>query len=223
MISKLPRWVWSGAWVLAFIAGSVNAVSILSFEHHAITNMTGNTSMLAASFASMDISTTAHFLALIGSFVAGNAVSGFIIQDNTLQLGRRYGVALFLESLLLCLAVSLLNHHHHFCGLYAASGACGLQNAMASTYSGTVVRTTHVTGMFSDLGIFLGHTLRGLSVDSRRAKLSCLVISGFFCGGTGGTVAYRTMGFSALYIPASLTACAALSYSLYRLRKKRLF
>ena len=47
MISKLPRWVWTGAWVLAFIAGVVNVVGLLGFEHQAITHLTGNTSLFA--------------------------------------------------------------------------------------------------------------------------------------------------------------------------------
>ena len=50
---------------------------------------------------------------IIGSFIAGTVLSGFLIQDSTLQLGRRYGVALLLESLLLCVAVPLLKRNHH--------------------------------------------------------------------------------------------------------------
>ena len=45
---------------------------------------------------------------------------------------------------------------------------------MVSTYSGAVVRTTHLSGMFTDLGIFLGHFLRGLPVDMRRLRLCFL-------------------------------------------------
>src|ERR1700677_2398307 len=175
MISKLPRWVWFCAWVLAFIAGMINVVGLLGFDHQAVTHLTGNTSMLAAALAKLDLAGILHFAAVIGSFVAGTILSGFIIQDSTLQLGRRYGVALILESLLLCLAALLLNRHHAS-GLYAAC-ACGLQNAMATTYSGTVVRTTHISGMFTDLGIFLGHALRGLPVDTKRLRMCLLVIS----------------------------------------------
>ncbi len=220
MISKLPKWVWFGAWALAFIAGIVNVVGILGFEHQAITHLTGNTSMLATALATLDLNATLHFLAVIGSFVAGTALSGFLIQDTALQLGRRYGVAMFLESLLLFAAVPLLNRHYA-CGLYAAGMACGLQNAMASTYSGTVVRTTHVSGMFTDLGIYLGHALRGLPVDRRRAQLSFLVISGFLCGGVVGTVAFRFAGNFALLIPAGLTAGVSGVYATYRIRHRR--
>lgn len=43
MIAKLSRWVWGGAWALAFVAGMVNVVGLLGFEHQAVTHLTGTT------------------------------------------------------------------------------------------------------------------------------------------------------------------------------------
>jgi uncharacterized membrane protein YoaK (UPF0700 family) len=217
MISKLPQWVWAGAWALAFVAGIVNVVGLLGFEHQTITHLTGTTSMLAAALAEFNTAAAFHFAAVIGSFVAGTVLSGFLIQDSTLQLGRRYGVALLLESALLCAAVPLLKHHSSL-GIYSASCACGLQNAMVSTYSGAVVRTTHLSGMFTDLGIFLGHSLRNLPVDGRRLRLCVLIISAFLCGGVAGAFAYHRLGYSALLIPAVLTFAASVGYGLHRIR-----
>lgn len=218
MISKLPRWVWAGAWALAFVGGMINVVGLLGFEHQAVTHLTGTTSMLAAALASLDVKTALHLAAIIGSFVAGNVISGFLVQDSTLQLGRRYGIALLLESALLCAAVPLLDRSSMF-AIYSASCACGLQNAMVSTYSGAVIRTTHISGMFTDLGIFLGHTLRGLPVDSRRLRLCFLVITGFLCGGIAGAVAFHQLHNAALFIPAALTAITAFTYRATLLRK----
>jgi uncharacterized membrane protein YoaK (UPF0700 family) len=220
MISKLPRWVWAGAWALAFIAGIINVVGLLGFEHQAVTHLTGTTSMLAASIAALNGPAVLHFASIIGSFVTGTVLSGFIIQDSTLQLGRRYGIALLLESLLLAVAVPLLQRNSIF-GVYAASCACGLQNAMVSTYSGAVVRTTHLSGMFTDLGIFLGHWLRGLPVDMLRLRLCFLIISAFLCGGIAGAVAFRHLSYTALFIPSGLTAATALTYGFYRIRHRR--
>ncbi len=218
VISRLPPWVWTGAWVLAFIAGMVNVVGLLGFEHLAITHLTGNASLLAEAVATWDRPEVLHFAALIGAFVGGASLSGFLIQDSTLQLGRRYGVALLLESLLLFASVPLLQQGSAY-GMYAAACACGLQNAMVSTYSGSVVRTTHVSGMFTDLGIFLGHAVRGLDVDTRRLKLCFLVISGFVGGGVAGTFAFKAMSYSALLLPAGFTAIVAVAYWLYRVGK----
>jgi uncharacterized membrane protein YoaK (UPF0700 family) len=220
MISKLPPWVWTGTWVLAFIAGIVNIVGLMGFEHQAITHLTGNTSLLAEALATRNLAAMLHFAALIGAFVAGAVISGILVQDSALQLGRRYGVALMIVSLLLFAAVPLLRHDSAY-GMYAAACAMGLQNAMVSTYSGAVVRTTHVSGMFTDLGIFLGHSLRGLPVDSRRLRLCLIVISGFLCGGIAGAFAFRAFGYSALLFPASLTAAVSIVYGLYQVRKTR--
>lgn len=220
MISKLPRWIWAGAWALAFIAGMINVVGLLGFEHQAVTHLTGTTSMLAAALASLDVSAALHLAAVIGSFVSGTVLSGFIVQDSTLQLGRRYGIALVLESALLFGAVPLLWHQQPI-GIYFASCACGLQNAMVSTYSGTVVRTTHLSGMFTDLGIFLGHALRGLPVDQRRLRMCFLIISAFLCGGIAGALSFQHLGYTALAIPGSLTALTALAYGAYSLHQRR--
>lgn len=82
MISKLPRWVWAGAWALAFIAGIVNVVGLLGFEHQAVTHLTGTTSMLAATIASLDIPAIVHFASIIASFLAGTILSGNLLQDR---------------------------------------------------------------------------------------------------------------------------------------------
>jgi uncharacterized membrane protein YoaK (UPF0700 family) len=219
MISKLPRWIWAGAWVLAFIAGSVNVVGFLGFDHQAVTHLTGTTSMLSAAIAAADGRQVLHFLAVIGSFLAGTVLSGMLIQDSTLRLGRRYGVGLVIESVFLFIAVPLLGRQNPG-GLYLAACACGLQNAMVSTYSGAVVRTTHVSGMFTDLGISLGHTLRGLPVDARRLKLCVLVITGFAAGGVVGALAFHRFSYGALFVPAALTGCTAVAYGAYSFRQR---
>lgn len=220
MISKLPKWVWFGTWALAFVGGMVNVVGLLGFEHRPVTHLTGTTSLLATALASLDGAAALHFVAIIGSFFVGTVVSGFLIQDSTLKLGRRYGVALLLESALLAGAVPLLNRGS-LLGIYSASCACGLQNAMMSTYSGAVIRTTHISGMFTDLGIFLGHFLRGLPVNLQRLRLCLIVISGFLCGGIVGTLAFHQLHYAALFIPSALTATTSLAYGSYFFLNRR--
>jgi uncharacterized membrane protein YoaK (UPF0700 family) len=197
----------------------INIVGLLGFEHQAVTHLTGTTSMLSDAISLGHWPAFAKLLAVVGAFLAGAAASGFLIQDSTLKLGRRYGAALALESILLSCSVPLLNHQNHW-GVCLASAACGLQNAMASTYSGSTVRTTHLSGMFTDLGIFVGHLLRRMPVDWRRLKLCTVIISGFFCGGIGGAAAFRAFGYGALLFPAAFTGAGAVGYSLYRLRMR---
>ncbi len=216
MISKLPSWFWCGTWFLAFVAGIINVIGLLGFNHQTVSHLTGNSSILAAAIATGDISAALHFAMVIGSFMIGAIFSGFVIQNNAFRLDHSYGITLLTEALLLYLAVPLLQHESVY-GIYCLAGACGLQNAMVSTSSRTVVRTTHVSGMFTDLGIFLGHALRGLPVDPRRIQMCFLVISAFLCGGVTGAILFRKLSYSAVYIPAGITTFAAIICTAYQL------
>lgn len=215
MFSSLPRWVLIGGGMLAFIAGIVNATGFLGIEHQAVTHLTGTTTLLGIAVASGNGLEALHLFAVIGSFLAGAVLSGAIIQNSALKLGRRYGVVLFLESLLLFAAVALLQRGIAR-GDLLASAAMGLQNAMASTYSGAVIRTTHLSGTMTDIGIAIGHMIRRVPVDMRRLRLLCLLVGGFFTGSLAGCVLFQHFHYGALYFPASLTGIAGVGYALYR-------
>lgn len=215
MAERLATWVWVGAAALACVAGIVNVVGYLGFQHQAITHLTGNTSLLGAALVAGERGAALQLSGVILAFVVGAALSGLIIQDSTLRLGRRYGVVLSIESLLLLAAVPLFQRSH-MAGPLVAAMACGLQNAMATTYSGAVVRTSHVSGMFTDLGIMLGHAVRGMPLAQRRLALSVLVISCFFLGGLLGAVLFASYDYRALYLPAAVTGIAGVAYFLYR-------
>ena len=215
MNTRLPRWVWIGAIALACIAGMVNVIGYLGFEHQAITHLTGTTSLLGAALAQGDLRAIVHLWGMLIAFCVGAMLSGLVIQDQTLKLGRRYGVALALEAALLLLSIPLFKQQQIWGALLAAM-ACGLQNAMVTTYSGAAVRTTHLSGMFTDQGIGLGHVLRGMPLPMRRLTLSGLIISGFLGGGVLGAWFYRHWGYDALLAPALLTGSTGIGYVLYR-------
>lgn len=214
MISKLPPWVEIGGFVLALIAGAANAIGLLGFEHQAISHLTGIWTLLGLQISSLNWASVCHLGLIVASFVLGAALSGLIVRDAALQLGRRYGVALLAESLLLFGAMVALNLGSKS-GHLLASAACGLQNALASTFSGAIVRTTHVTGLFTDLGVMIGTRLRGLPTDGRRLKLYLLLIAGFIFGASLGGFAYARWAFNALALPATLALSLSLSYWLY--------
>lgn len=212
---QLPRWVWVGAVLLACVGGMVNVIGYLGFEHQAVSHLTGTTSLLGAALAHGDWQAVLHLWGVLIAFCLGAMFSGMIIQDSTLRLGRRYGAVLALESLLLFIAVPLF-WRQQILGALLAAMACGLQNAMATTYSGAVVRTTHLSGMFTDLGIGLGHLLRGMPLPMRRLTLSGFIISGFLAGGVIGAWLYARLQYDALLAPAALTGVIGIGYVLYR-------
>lgn len=213
MISKLPKWVWLGGALLATNAGIINAVGFLSFQHQGVTHLTGITTQLGASVASRHGLEALHLLGVIFSFLAGATLSGYLIQDSVLKLGRRYGVALLIESALLFVSVHYLKQDQ-LLGAYLASCACGLQNGMVSTYSGAVLRTTHVSGFITDMGVLLGQMFHRLKIDKRRLFLYGILVFSFFFGSVVGAFLFRYFSYETIYFPAVLTGLTGLIYSI---------
>ena len=102
-------------------------------------------------------------------------LAGMIVGAWKLIPGRRYGVAMIVEGCLLGSATRLFLHKHRL-ALPAVSMACGLQNAMSSSYCGLMIRTTHVTGIVTDIGVMLGHWLR----TGRSKAGNCVSLCGLF-------------------------------------------
>ena len=217
MLTKLPRWVEVGGFALAAVAGAVNAVALLGFEHQGVSHLTGTSTLLGVSLADGNAPESLRLVPVLAAFVLGAALSGAITGSAALSLGRRYSVALLVEAGLLLLSMWCLGDGSALGHLFA-SVACGLQNGMVSTYSGAAVRTTHVSGLFTDLGTMLGHRLRGHPIDRRKAVLYLLLIAGFVLGGVLGTVGYRRFQFLALAGPAAGAAALAVLHWVYRHR-----
>ncbi|MBF5038622.1 DUF1275 domain-containing protein [Methylophilus sp. 13] len=211
MMQRLPRWVEWGGFLMALNAGFINAVGVLGFRHQAVSHLTGISTFFSIEIMQGDGLQALHLLCVMLFFLLGAMLSGVIIGHEALKLGHQYHWALWLEAGLLAAAILLLNTGWHS-GQWLASAACGLQNAMTSTYSGAVVRTTHVSGLFTDIGIALGLRLRGKAVDKRRLTLYLLLIGGFVCGGVLGACSFMRWHFNALWLPVGHVAALSLLY-----------
>lgn len=218
MINKLPKWVEYGAFVLAFVAGCVNAVGLLGFDHQSVSHVSGTASLFGVSLFSDVGMSKFYLLGVLLSFLLGACVSGWLLHGTTLKLGRHYETILVLEAVCLFIALYLLLKTYHT-GIYMASFACGMQNALVTTYSGAVVRTTHLTGLFTDFGIMLGEAFQGKKIDKRKLLLFILIILGFVLGGGIGGVCFTVWGFKTLYLPALTCLLLALSYRIYSYRE----
>lgn len=214
MITQLPRWVEFGAFLLAFIAGTVNAIGLLGFDHQSISHLSGSATQFGTSVFHEPVNESLHLFGILVSFLFGAILSGALLQGTSLKLGKHYDTALVMEAVLLFISLAFLYQNQAY-GHYFASAACGLQNAFATTFSGAIVRTTHVTGVFTDLGIMLGQWLRGAELDKRKAKLFVLIISGFIFGGVLGAILFKSIAFMALLVPAFICISLALVYRVY--------
>jgi uncharacterized membrane protein YoaK (UPF0700 family) len=218
LISQLPKWVEVGALILALIAGCVNAIGLLGFEHQSVSHLSGTATMLGTELVPQLTSSSwqniFHLLGVLLAFLIGAATAGFLLHGATLKLGKHYDTALFFEAVLLLIAAWFLVSGS-FYGHFFASAACGLQNAMATTYSGAIIRTTHVTGIFTDLGIMLGGVFRGEALDKLKAKLFLYIIFGFVLGGMLGALLFAKIQFMAMTVPASVCVLMAFTYRVY--------
>lgn len=213
MISKLPRWIEYGAFLLAALAGTVNAIGLMGFQHQSISHLSGTVTLLGSSLYNAN-DLTLHLLFIVLSFMLGAAISGFYIESTALKRGRRYGIALCTEGALLFTALYVLVNGS-LTGHYFASAACGLQNAMITTYSGAIIRTTHMTGLITDLGIMIGERLKGRPFDRRKATLFLFIIAGFVSGGTLGAALFKHFDLYALAFPATFAFIIAFCYSTF--------
>ena len=98
----------------------------------------------------------------------------------------------------------------------------GLQNSMVTTISNATVRTTHLTGLFTDLGIELSQLFFYKKADDKRKKLlssiklRISIISFFFLGGiTGGTL-YGSLSLKILIL-AALTLISGILYDFIKI------
>ena len=215
MISRLPKWVEYGAFILALVAGCVNAIGLLGFEHQSVSHLSGTATLVGTQILNSSPKVLLHLVGILISFMLGATLSGALLSGSSVKLGRHYDTLLVVEALLLLGAIYFLQGGS-FIGHYLASAACGLQNALATTYSGAIVRTTHVTGIFTDLGIMLGSWLKGAALDKRKAVLFLLIIAGFICGGTLGALLFQYLQFYALSVPAGICLLLAINYRLYK-------
>lgn len=212
MITKLPKWIlWGGA-VLAFSAGSVNSIALLGFTNLSVSHVTGNVSLFSAAIAHFDGRSILFIGASLLAFLTGAILSGFVIGQNSLKLGRRYGRALYLEAALLMLSYWLYQQHDYF-GQLTAAMACGLQNAMVATYSGAVIRTTHLTGLTSDMGAAIGNWLAGRAISKPTLGFQAIIWYCFCGGGVVGAFLFARINYAAFIVPIVIVFAAAFIYN----------
>ncbi|OBY74551.1 YoaK family protein [Acinetobacter gyllenbergii] len=216
-LQRLPNWIQLGAFFLALNAGMVNVLGLFTVLHQSVSHMTGNVSMLAMSLLDWQPEHFIYLSLVILCFVIGSFYSGLILGNGSVAFGRRYGLPLSLVAIFLVLTWLLLPYFPRY-GLLWACVAMGVQNAMVSHYKGAIIRTTHLSGVLTDIGLALGYKARGLNVETRRIFLHLLILIGFLCGGLIASLLYPYLNLQTFLIPAALSLAMSLAYWIFYFR-----
>lgn len=211
MQDKIPTWVLFGAVVLAFCAGILNTTALMGFTHISASHVTGNVSQVAVTWFYGDWLNLKLFTISIGSFWFGSVLSGMIIGSSELHINRHYGYAMYLQFALLSGSLWLYLNNNEY-GQMLIATACGLQNSMVTTYHGVVVRTTHLTGVTSDLGATVGQWLVGRKVSKSKIMLHSGLWWGFFIGGFVAVWLYAKIGYLSMLLPMMVILFSAITY-----------
>lgn len=207
-------WVGVGGAALASLAGYVNAV-VLTRYAVPVSHLSGAVSRFGGAVAEGQGHAALTAALLVGAFFVGATASGALIGSSHVQPGRRYGVVLMIEGAVLAAStVALFNYP--VAGAALAALGCGLQNAMASSYRGLVLRTTHVTGIVTDIGLLVGHALRRQQVERWRVAFLSLLLGGFALGGLAGAWAEHRVGPAALALAAAAATLGGAVYFAWR-------
>ena len=180
------------AYILACIAGAVNAGGFLLLGQYT-SHMTGYMSQIADQIVLQNFTLAFQGMMAVALFLSGAICSAFIINwAKAFHPRQRFSLPIGLQGALLL--------------AFAFSGRIGLplygaQNATITKISGAVIRTTHVTGIVTDIGIELGRGLFGQAyrvqhARGNRAKLRLLagIVLMFFFGGLVGALGYSFVG-----------------------------
>jgi uncharacterized membrane protein YoaK (UPF0700 family) len=213
------------ATLLGLTAGFVNAEGFLGFSI-LTTNVTGHAALLAERIAFQDWRTAAVISLWMFLFLAGAFFTSLVLSFTGENQRFSYFIPVIIE--ILILLISALYGHQYNGTLVAKEFfagsllfAMGLQNALVSMVSGSVVRTTHLTGTFTDLGIDLAQMAHGDKAKRpdlwSKIRLRLYIIFFFMTGAVSGAYLFQRFGFSSFFAPVLILAFA-LVYDLLRIK-----
>lgn len=231
-------WVRVTGATLAACAGMVNSVAYLSLGAF-VSHVTGSlTKVGMAVEGTYQPAIWYQPILLVLCFLLGSVMCGIVVVGPEVQFGKSlYGLVLLVNSALLT-ATSFLADYDRDVAPYLAAVACGLQNGMCTMHFGAVVRTTHVTGLVTDVGLLIGRIIalyfrRGcrpsqlsildhtqVEVDLTKLRVLSYLGVGFFGGVIFGSYLNRWMGSYGFLVPASMTGIGGFLCFFFRQRMK---
>lgn len=204
---------------LAFVAGAINAGGFLAVQQYT-SHMTGIVSAMADNLALGTHALVWGGLGAVLSFLLGAACSTVMVNySRRRQLHSEYALPLLLEAALLLCFGFLGAALAQITGLFVPLTVIllcfimGLQNALITKLSNAEIRTTHITGIITDIGIELGklfywnrtHSpeIARVMADRQRLWVLSLLAVYFFLGGVVGALGFNYLGYIAT-VPLAL-------------------
>ncbi|QDL53786.1 YoaK family protein [Rhodoferax aquaticus] len=191
---------------LAFVAGAANAGGFLAVGQYT-SHMTGVVSSIADSLVLGNVSIALAGAAMLCAFVLGAIATTLLVNWGLQhQLHSAYGLPLLVEAALLLLFGSAINLAAHLFVPLTVVLLCfimGLQNAVISKISRSEIRTTHITGLVTDLGIELGKMVYintsaihpPVQSNPDKLRLQSTLIAAFFIGAMLGATGFKHVGY----------------------------
>ena len=195
--------------VLAFVAGAANAGGFLAVGQYT-SHMTGMLSALADNLVLGQLALVGAGLASVLAFVFGAMSTAWMVNWGLRrQLRSAYGLPLLVEAVLLLVfglfgaAMSLWHTLILPVTVVLLCYIMGLQNAVITKISQARIRTTHVTGLITDLGIELGKLLyvnrhpdmAPVRADRQRLRVHAQLVLSFLVGGVAGAAGFKYLGY----------------------------
>lgn len=194
--------------LLSFVAGIVNVTGFFAVQK-LTTNVTGHFAFFVDEVFKLNFWQGFIYFLYIFFFFLGSFFSSLLVEF----IARKddhfiYIIPASLECLILSFIgivgqalVSTAPNAIAFSLLFAM----GLQNSLVTSISNSVVRTTHLTGLFTDLGIELSQLFFYKGIDKKQRltssiKLRLIIIFFFFSGGIIGGVSYSFIQIKTLII-----------------------
>ena len=194
---------------LSFVAGAINAGGFLAVGQYT-SHMTGMLSSITDHLALGELRLPLAGLVALLAFVGGAVTTAWMVNWSLRrQLRSAFARPLVVEAGLLLVfglfgaAINLSSGLFIPLTVLLLCFIMGLQNALITKISNAEIRTTHVTGLVTDIGIELGKLLYFNGADAptkivanrRKLRIHLTLVGCFFIGGVVGAVGFKTWGY----------------------------
>ena len=211
--------------LLSLTAGFINAAGFLAFAV-LTTNVTGYAALFAETIAEKQWQNARVIALWMLLFLMGAFLSSLWITLIGRNKRYSYTIPILIEiAILVLVALNAKSFNYSLLSKEIFAGsllfAMGLQNALVTVISGSVVRTTHLTGTFTDLGIELAQLFskekKDFSIILSRIKLRIVIIVFFMSGALIGAYIYEQINYLAFWLPVVILSYILL-YDVFRIR-----